>query len=303
MSALFPIPSSSQASPMTPAEQVLFGADESVDHDEAESRPRARRRVTPEQLLEGLNEPQRAAVTHAGAPLLVVAGAGSGKTRVLTRRIAWLISERGAHPGSILAITFTNKAAAEMRERVEELVGGRAKIMWVSTFHSACVRILRKEIDKFGFKSSFTIYDAADSKRLMTLVCRDLDLDVKRYPPRAVLNWVSNAKNELQDHEEAAKDAKNGQEETYAAAYAEYQRRLRQANALDFDDLLMMTVHLFRAFPAVRENWRRRFRHVLVDEYQDTNHAQYALIHELCADAMEEAPEGGERVPPAELMV
>ena len=199
---------------------------------------------------------------HEGAPLLVVAGAGSGKTRVLTRRIAWLISERGAHPGSILAITFTNKAAAEMRERVEELVGGRAKIMWVSTFHSACVRILRKEIDKFGFKSSFTIYDAADSKRLMTLVCRDLDLDVKRYPPRAVLNWVSNAKNELQDHEEAAKDARNGLEETYAAAYAEYQRRLRQANALDFDDLLMMTVHLFRAFPAVRENWRRRFRHV-----------------------------------------
>src|SRR5918994_1823826 len=182
-------------------------------------------------LLEGLNDPQRAAVTHSGAPLLVVAGAGSGKTRVLTRRIAWLISERQAHPGSILAITFTNKAAAEMRERVTELVGGRAKIMWVSTFHSACVRILRKEITQFnsgggfGYKSSFTIYDAADSKRLMTLVCRDLD----------------------------------------------------------FDDLLMMTVHLFRAFPAVRESWRRRFRHVLVDEYQDTNHAQYALIHELCA--------------------
>ena len=226
----------------------------------------------------------------------MVAGAGSGKTRVLTRRIAWLISERNAHPGSILAITFTNKAAAEMRERVEELVGGRARIMWVSTFHSACVRILRKEIDKFGFKSSFTIYDAADSKRLMTLVCRDLDLDVKRFPPRAILNWVSNAKNELQDHEDAAKDARNGQEETYAAAYAEYQRRLRQANALDFDDLLMMTVHLFRAFPAVRENWRRRFRHVLVDEYQDTNHAQYALIHELCA----EQPGGAPRAEPSD---
>ena len=264
-----------------------------------------RRRPTREQLLEGLNDPQREAVVHEGSPLLVVAGAGSGKTRVLTRRIAWLISERGAHPGSVLAITFTNKAAAEMRERVEELVGGRAKIMWVSTFHSACVRILRKEIDKFGFKSSFSIYDAADSKRLMTLVCRDLDLDVKRYPPRAILNWVSNAKNELQDHEDAAKDAANGQEETYAAAYGEYQRRLRQANALDFDDLLMMTVHLFRAFPAVRENWRRRFRHVLVDEYQDTNHAQYALIHELCADSLEqpvtEVPE--DSVEPAELMV
>ena len=223
---------------------------------------------------------------------------------MLTRRIAWLISERNAHPGSILAITFTNKAAAEMRERVSELVGGRAKIMWVSTFHSACVRILRKEIDKFGFKSSFTIYDAADSKRLMTLVCRDLDLDVKRFPPRAILNWVSNAKNELQDHEDAAKDAQNGQEETYAAAYAEYQRRLRQANALDFDDLLMMTVHLFRAFPAVRESWRRRFRHVLVDEYQDTNHAQYALIHELCAEQMEETGASDEdRSTPAELMV
>ena len=266
-----------------------------------------RGRPSREQLLEGLNDPQREAVVHEGAPLLVVAGAGSGKTRVLTRRIAWLISERNAHPGSILAITFTNKAAAEMRERVEELVGGRAKIMWVSTFHSACVRILRKEITHFnngtgfGFKSSFTIYDAADSKRLMTLVCRDLDLDVKRFPPRAILNWVSNAKNELQDHEDAAKDAGNVQEETYASAYGEYQRRLRQANALDFDDLLMMTVHLFRAFPAVRETWRRRFRHVLVDEYQDTNHAQYALIHELSAHRLEET--GQEETEPAELMV
>ena len=166
-------------------------------------------RPTPEELLEGLNDPQRAAVVHEGAPLLVVAGAGSGKTRVLTRRIAWLIAERNAHPGSILAITFTNKAAAEMRERVEELVGRRARIMWVSTFHSACVRILRKEIDRFGYKSSFSIYDAADSKRLMTLVCKELDLDPKRFPPRAVLNWVSNQKNELVDHEDAAKDTSN----------------------------------------------------------------------------------------------
>jgi DNA helicase-2/ATP-dependent DNA helicase PcrA len=269
-----------------------------------ETTPGRRGRPTKDELLEGLNEPQRAAVVHEGAPLLVVAGAGSGKTRVLTRRIAWLISERDAHPGSILAITFTNKAAAEMRERVEELVGGRARIMWVSTFHSACVRILRKEIDKFGFKSNFTIYDSADSKRLMTLVCRDLDLDVKRYPPRAILNWISNQKNELLDHEDAAKDARNGQEETYAAAYADYQRRLRAANALDFDDLLMTTVHLLRAFPEVRESWRRRFRHVLVDEYQDTNHAQYALIHELCAESMEDvADQPQERVQPAELMV
>ncbi len=262
------------------------------------------RRPTRDELLAGLNEPQREAVIHEGAPLLVVAGAGSGKTRVLTRRIAWLISERNAHPGSVLAITFTNKAAAEMRERVEELVGGRAKIMWVSTFHSACVRILRKEITQFnhvglGFKSNFTIYDAADSRRLMTLVCRDLDLDVKRYQPRAILHWISNAKNELQDADDATKDARNSQEETYAEAYRVYQDRLRQANALDFDDLLMMTVVLFRTFPEVRENWRRRFRHVLVDEYQDTNHAQYALIHELCGNNLEEA----EGVLGAELMV
>src|SRR4051812_25125732 len=166
MSATFPIPTSSQASRMTPPEQALFGdrdpATEPGQEPGLEAAPARRRKVTPEQLLDGLNDPQRSAVTHAGAPLLVVAGAGSGKTRVLTRRIAWLISERGAHPGSILAITFTNKAAAEMRDRVEELVGGRAKIMWVSTFHSACVRILRKEITQFnkeagfGFKSSFT---------------------------------------------------------------------------------------------------------------------------------------------------
>ncbi|MEI5672055.1 MULTISPECIES: DNA helicase PcrA [Nocardioides] len=258
-----------------------------------------------EELLEGLNDPQRAAVVHEGAPLLVVAGAGSGKTRVLTRRIAWLIQERKAHPGSILAITFTNKAAAEMKERVEDLVGKRARIMWVSTFHSACVRILRKEIDRFGFKSSFSIYDAADQKRLMTLVLKDLDLDPKQYQPGPVLHWVSNHKNELRDAEEAAKDARNKLEEQYAAAYSLYQRRLTEANALDFDDLIMLTVHLFQSFPDVREVYRRRFRHVLVDEYQDTNHAQYALIHQLCAEQMEEVPEhsGGERVEPAELMV
>src|SRR4051794_33451447 len=274
--------------------------------------PPRRRGPSTEELLEGLNEPQRAAVMHAGTPLLVVAGAGSGKTRVLTRRIAWLISERNAHPGAILAITFTNKAAAEMRERVEDLVGRRARIMWVSTFHSACVRILRKEIDRFGYKSSFSIYDAADSKRLMTLVCRDLDLDPKRYQPRAVLNWVSNQKNELIDHEDAAKDAKNHLEETYAEAYALYQQRLRDANALDFDDLIMTTVHLFQAFPEVRETYRRRFRHVLVDEYQDTNHAQYALIRELCGhDVGRPAPNGladpdapdGDGIQPSELMV
>jgi len=269
------------------------------------------------ELLDGLNDPQRAAVVHAGAPLLVVAGAGSGKTRVLTRRIAWLIAERKAHPGSILAITFTNKAAAEMRERVEDLVGRRARIMWVSTFHSACVRILRKEIDRFGYKSSFSIYDSADSKRVMTLVCRDLDLDAKRYPPRAVLHWVSNQKNELVDHEEATRAAGTSLESTYAEAYALYQQRLRDANALDFDDLIMTTVHLFQSFPEVRETYRRRFRHVLVDEYQDTNHAQYALVRELCGpnvarpaaagQADPDAPDGEPvetgNIEPSELMV
>ncbi|WP_310527145.1 DNA helicase PcrA [Nocardioides sp.] len=278
-----------------------------LEHVTPVEEPRTTRRgPSPDELLEGLNEPQRAAVVHAGAPLLVVAGAGSGKTRVLTRRIAWLITERKAHPGSILAITFTNKAAAEMKERVEELVGKRARIMWVSTFHSACVRILRKEIaaldfDGTRYKSNFSIYDAADSKRLMTLVLKDLDLDPKRYQPGAVLHWVSNHKNELRDPDEAAKDTRNSFEEAYAAAYANYQRRLRDANALDFDDLIMTTVHLLQTLPDVRENYRRRFRHVLVDEYQDTNHAQYALIHQLCGQDLEEGRPVGDA--PSELMV
>ncbi len=259
--------------------------------------------TTPTQQLQDLNDAQRQAVTHEGPPLLVIAGAGSGKTRVLTRRIAWLIEQRKVHPGSILAITFTNKAAAEMRERVQEMIGNRARLMWVATFHSACVRILRKEADKLDLKSSFTIYDAADSKRLMTLVIRALDLDPKRYQPNAVLNWVSNAKNQLRGPQAAREVAANALEETYADCYAEYQRRLRQANALDFDDLIMSTVMLFRANPQVRELWRRRFRHVLVDEYQDTNHAQYALIHELCAESADPVDCAEPRVPAAELMV
>ena len=240
-----------------------------------------KKRARSDILLEGLNDAQREAVSHPGGPLLVVAGAGSGKTRVLTRRVAWLIAARGAHPGSILAITFTNKAAAEMRERVAELVGPRARMMWVSTFHSACVRILRREATKFGFTSSFTIYDAADQRRLMTLVCRDLDMDPKRINPRAVLNWISNLKNELIDHEAAGSKAVNPTEELYAEAYTAYQARLRAANAMDFDDLIMNTVHLFQGWPDVAETYRRRFRHILVDEYQDTNHAQYQLIKEL----------------------
>jgi DNA helicase-2/ATP-dependent DNA helicase PcrA len=268
-----------------------------VDPDATPERPR-RPRITPELLLDDLNDAQRAAVVHEGGPLLVVAGAGSGKTRVLTRRIAWLISQRKAHPGSILAITFTNKAAGEMRERVAELVGGRARIMWVSTFHSACVRILRREVTRFGYTSSFSIYDDVDSRRLMTLITRDLDLDPKRFNPRGILHWISNHKNELRDHETAAAQVSNKIEEIYASAYSEYQRRLRDANALDFDDLIMTTVHLMQAFPEVRETYRRRFRHVLVDEYQDTNHAQYALVRELCSEATRP-----DDVEPAELMV
>src|SRR4051812_30103956 len=252
-------------------------------------------RTDPEALLDGLNPQQRAAVVHAGKPLLVVAGAGSGKTRVLTRRIAYLLAARDAHPGSILAITFTNKAAAEMRERVVDLVGPRAKLMWVSTFHSACVRIPRRDIKRFGISSTFSIYDDTDSRRLMTLVCRELDLDVKRYNPRAVLNWISTQKNELIDHETSAAKASNHLEETYAECYRLYQERLAQANALDFDDLLMTTVNLLQAFPDVREYYRRRFRHVLVDEYQDTNHAQYTLVRLLSTPVGE--------LPAAELCV
>ncbi|MFF3845152.1 DNA helicase PcrA [Streptomyces sp. NPDC002328] len=256
-------------------------------------------------LLDGLNDNQRAAVVHAGAPLLIVAGAGSGKTRVLTHRIAHLLAEREVHPGQILAITFTNKAAGEMKERVEQLVGPRANAMWVMTFHSACVRILRRESKKLGFTSSFSIYDAADSKRLMALVCRDLDLDPKRYPPKSFSAKISNLKNELIDEEDFAAQAADGFEKTLAQAYAMYQSRLREANALDFDDLIMTTVNLLRAFPDVAEHYRRRFRHVLVDEYQDTNHAQYALVRELVGTSEHpvDVPPGAYDVPPAELCV
>ncbi|MFH9003884.1 DNA helicase PcrA [Streptomyces afghaniensis] len=256
-------------------------------------------------LLEGLNDNQRAAVVHSGSPLLIVAGAGSGKTRVLTHRIAHLLAERDVHPGQILAITFTNKAAGEMKERVEQLVGPRANAMWVMTFHSACVRILRRESKKLGFTSSFSIYDAADSKRLMALVCRDLDLDPKRFPPKSFSAKISNLKNELIDEEDFAAQATDGFEKTLAQAYAMYQSRLREANALDFDDLIMTTVNLLRAFPDVAEHYRRRFRHVLVDEYQDTNHAQYALVRELVGTSEHpvDVPPGPDDVPPAELCV
>ncbi len=248
-------------------------------------------------LLDGLNPQQHAAVVHEGGPLLIVAGAGSGKTKALTTRVAYLLAARGVQPGEILAITFTNKAAGEMKERVAALVGGRARVMWVLTFHSACVRILRAEAKKLGFTSSFSIYDAADAQRLMTLVCRDLDLDPKRFPARSLSNQVSDLKNELVDYETARDNAETVGQKQVAEVYATYQSRLREANALDFDDLIMTTVSLLQAFPDVAEHYRRRFRHVLVDEYQDTNHAQYVLVRELCGAGQQGV------VPPAELCV
>jgi DNA helicase II / ATP-dependent DNA helicase PcrA len=237
--------------------------------------------IAADSLLDHLNPQQRAAVVHEGSPLLIVAGAGSGKTRVLTHRIAYLLAERGVAPGQILAITFTNKAAGEMAARAAALTGSRARAMWLMTFHSACVRILRREARRFGYPASFSIYDQADSIRLMTMVCRELDLDVKYHPPKAMAAQVSSLKNELVDYETLAARASGYREQALAEAYAEYQRRLVAAGAMDFDDLIMVTVNLLQAFPEVAEEYRARFRHVLVDEYQDTNHAQYVLIREL----------------------
>jgi DNA helicase-2/ATP-dependent DNA helicase PcrA len=248
--------------------------------------------MDPAALVHDLNPSQQAAVEHRGGPLLIVAGAGSGKTRVLTRRIAHLLASGDASPGEILAITFTNKAAAEMKERVAELVGPASRVMLVSTFHSACVRILRKEASRLGIATSFSIYDQADSLRLMQMVIRDLDLDPKRYPPRSFLAQVSAAKNELIDHEAYAAKASNHMEQTVAEAYAEYQRRLIRASAFDFDDLIGSTVALFQLYPDLAEHYRRRFRHILVDEYQDTNHAQYTLIRELVGPSDGDPPPG-----------
>ncbi|WP_314035031.1 UvrD-helicase domain-containing protein [Dietzia sp. CH92] len=256
-------------------------------------------------LLDGLNPQQAAAVTHRGGPLLIVAGAGSGKTSVLTRRIAYLLAEGGAHPGQILAITFTNKAAAEMRERVAALVGPHAERMWVATFHSICVRILRAQSALLGTRNSnFTIYDSDDSRRLLGMIAKEQQLEVKKFTPRMLATAISNHKNELRDPSEAMDRALEDSDrtaQTVAAVFTEYQARLQAANAFDFDDLIGETVALLRAHPEVAAYYRRRFRHVMVDEYQDTNHAQYVLVRTLVGGAEGDDDEVG--VPPAELCV
>lgn len=264
--------------------------------------------VDPASLTAGLNDRQEEAVLHSGSPLLIVAGAGSGKTRVLTHRIAYLLATHRATPGQILAITFTNKAAAEMRERIEALVGPRAKHMWISTFHSFCVRVLRREAAALGLKSTFTIYDSTDSQRLLSLIIKELNLDPKKFTAKAVGNRISGLKNELVSAEAFASRvaSDNPYEKTVVQIYTVYTQRLRAANSLDFDDLIGRTVFLLKKFPEIANYYRRKFRHILVDEYQDTNHAQYQLVRELVgAHAKAPADRGPypDAVPPAELTV
>ncbi|HMA27628.1 MAG TPA: UvrD-helicase domain-containing protein [Solirubrobacterales bacterium] len=237
-----------------------------------------------EKLLAGLNRPQREAVTFDEGPLLILAGAGSGKTRALTHRIAWLLATGRAHPNQILAITFTNKAADEMRERVASLVGGVSRRMWVMTFHAACARLLRIEAERLGYTSRFTIYDEADSLRMLKRCLDELEVDTKRYPPRAVRARISDAKNQLIDAESYQEQVGGPFEDLVGQAYRLYERRMLDANSLDFDDLLMRTVNVLELFEDVRRRYRERFRWVLVDEYQDTNHAQYRLLQLLCGE-------------------
>jgi DNA helicase-2/ATP-dependent DNA helicase PcrA len=237
-----------------------------------------------ERLLAELNEPQREAVVHGEGALLVIAGAGSGKTRVLTHRIAYLLATGAARPGEILAITFTNKAASEMRERIGALVGRSVRTMWVTTFHSACARMLRADAEKLGYSKGFTIYDESDSRRMVKRCMEEIGVDPKRYPPRSVRSQISGAKNKLADAAAYAQAQGSVFEETTAAVYELYEKRMLEANAMDFDDLLVRTVNLLEISEQARERWRRTFRHVLVDEYQDTNHAQYRLLQLLVAE-------------------
>ena len=255
--------------------------------------------INPQSLLEGLNPQQSKAVQYTGPALLIGAGAGSGKTRVLTRRIAWILANRKAWPSQILAITFTNKAAAEMRERLASLIGNSANSMWVSTFHSACVKILRAHGDSIGLKSGFSIYDSSDCERLVKIIASELNIDIKKFTPKLLLSkisefknnlvtWQENLKNYAPDYKPGASvsgassfNAAGNADALYAAVYAEYQNRLSVSNAVDFDDLIMLTVKLLRQNPQVSAYYKRKFRYILVDEYQDTNHAQYVLIREL----------------------
>ncbi|MGD6900010.1 DNA helicase PcrA [Bacillus infantis] len=236
-----------------------------------------------DKLLNGLNAQQQNAVKATDGPLLIMAGAGSGKTRVLTHRIGYLMVEKGVNPYNILAITFTNKAAREMRERIQNMMGGAADDIWISTFHSMCVRILRRDIDRIGFSRNFTILDTTDQQSVIKAILKDKNLDPKKYDPRAILGSISSAKNELIDPEEYAKAAGGYFEQIASDVYTEYQRRLRKNQALDFDDLIMTTIQLFQRVPEVLEYYQRKFQYIHVDEYQDTNRAQYMLV-KLMAD-------------------
>ena len=284
---LFSDPAPEPDEPVEPAAASAVPADPNADMPHPADtyvEPFAARRDGPSPFTEGLNPDQLDAVVHTDGPLLVVAGAGSGKTRVLTHRIAHLI-DQGARPSEILAITFTNKAAAEMRERVAELVGPVVRTMWVSTFHSACVRILRRDGEAIGYPRTFSIYDQADAVRLTGYIIRDLGLDAKRFTPRGVHGLISLWKNELKSPEQAAAEAENIFDRKHADVYAEYQARLLKAGAMDFDDLLTKVVELFREHPDVLDHYRQRFRHILVDEYQDTNQAQNQLVLLLAAES------------------
>src|SRR5881394_3429022 len=240
--------------------------------------------ASPEQYLADLNPPQREAVVATEGPLLVIAGAGSGKTRVLTYRVAHLINAVGVKPNEILAITFTNKAAGEMRERLEHLLGGGTRGLWVLTFHAACGRILRREAQRLGYRSNFTIYDQADQIRLVKRCLEELERDPKRFTPRGIHSQISNAKNTLVGPEDYTERVASFYDQTVAEVYDLYQKRLFASNAVDFDDMLFLTVDVLERFPEAFARWRKAFRYVLVDEYQDTNHAQYRLLQLLAGE-------------------